>query len=256
MSFWVQRAGRAARGHGRKGLAVMLVEKTAFETGVETTRSGRQQRVARRKKRASTADCEAEEGGVETAEDAGDAGQSRGRTTPSCAVRSAGGTAAAPEVPRDSPGEGLYIYIQTTTICRRVIMGKIFGNEKVLTGTVPPSECCDVCNARLFDRTRPFKPIVAVRQQAAKKRLVVPTVRLALYEWRRDIKKSRYFPYGVQLAILDDDTCEKLASVGPIPSKDTLQQHLCGRARWHTFGDSLLLIQTLTARREATQSCS
>jgi superfamily II DNA or RNA helicase len=93
MSFWVQRAGRAARGHGRKGLAVMLVEKTAFETGVETTRSGRQQRVARRKKRASTADCEAEEGGVETAEDAGDAGQSRGRTTPSCAVRSAGGTA-------------------------------------------------------------------------------------------------------------------------------------------------------------------
>src|SRR5882762_3790332 len=31
-SSWVQRAGRAARAPGREGLAVLLVEKTAFET--------------------------------------------------------------------------------------------------------------------------------------------------------------------------------------------------------------------------------
>ena len=42
MSSWIQRLGRAARGLGRKGLAVMLVERTAFEanaTGKDETES-------------------------------------------------------------------------------------------------------------------------------------------------------------------------------------------------------------------------
>lgn len=90
-----------------------------------------------------------------------------------------------------------------------------------------------MCNARLFDRTRPFKPIVAVRQQAAKKGLVVPTVRLAPrhQEPLFYIRRSARWPSWMT-------THMRSLSVGPIPSKDTLQQHLCGWARWHTFGDS------------------
>ncbi|KAJ7844628.1 hypothetical protein B0H14DRAFT_3455487 [Mycena olivaceomarginata] len=124
-------------------------------------------------------------------------------------------------------------------------MSKIFGNETA--PAVDPSEYCDVCNAGLFDRARPSKPLPAVRQQAAKKGLVVPAIRLALYEWRSNIKKSRYSHTAFSSqAILDDDTCERLASVGPIPSKDLLQQHLSGWARWEALGDSLFsLVQTL-----------
>ncbi len=36
MSNWIQRAGRAARGRGRTGLAVLLVEKSAYNTDLVT----------------------------------------------------------------------------------------------------------------------------------------------------------------------------------------------------------------------------
>ncbi|KAF7373985.1 ATP-dependent DNA helicase Q-like 3 [Mycena sanguinolenta] len=193
MSSWVQRAGRAGRGRGRKGLAVIAGE-------------------------AAVAVVEAEEGGEDVAE-RGRRGWYGGKDD----HIEPGAEIPLPEITNNTPGEGLYIYIQSTT-CRRAVMGKIFGNETV--PAVDPSECCDICNAHLFDRTRPSKPVAAVRQQAPKKGLVVPAVRSALYQWRLDIKKSRYSHTAfASQAILDDDTCEKLASIGPIVSLEMLKQH-------------------------------
>ncbi|KAJ7916403.1 P-loop containing nucleoside triphosphate hydrolase protein [Mycena leptocephala] len=272
MSSWVQRAGRAARGRGRKGLAVMLVEKTAFETGVDITPppatmntrpSGTRGRGGRGSRRGKGGRGAAR-GPKQGKDYATLHGQRRGWYGGKDDVIQPSESQAMPDIPRDSPGEGLFIYIQTTTVCRRLIMSQIFENEKAPSTwfiiyavpdftfifdllVVDASECCDVCNARLFDRTRPSKPLAAVRQQATKRGLVVPAIRLALYEWRCDIKKTRYSHTAFSSqAILDDDTCERLASIGPITSKHFLQQQLCGWARWQALGDSLFsLVQTL-----------
>ncbi|KAJ7802682.1 hypothetical protein B0H13DRAFT_1931735 [Mycena leptocephala] len=107
---------------------------------------------------------------------------------------------AMPDISRDSPGKGLFIYIQTTTICHCLIMSQIFENAKA-----------------------------PVRQQATKRGLIVPVIRLALYEWQCNIKKTHYSHTAFSSqAILNDDTCERLASIGPISSKHFLHQQLCG----------------------------
>ncbi|KAJ7487291.1 P-loop containing nucleoside triphosphate hydrolase protein, partial [Mycena galericulata] len=250
MSSWIQRAGRAARGHGREGLAVMLVEKTAFEvntTGSEEasdTNAGTMPTRAR-----GTAAPRGGRGAGRGRGGRGGHGRGRGRGRgKDYAILhgqkrgSFSGKADSisrqvePEIADDSPGEGLYVYIQSTT-CRRAIQAAIFRND---TPNVDPLKCCDLCNPRLFDRTRPSKPLAASRQQAAKKGVPMDSVRQALYGWRRTVKKEKY-PRAIfsPQAILDDDTCELLCAIGPIRSIDQLSQHLGGWARWDTLGQSL-----------------
>ncbi|KAJ7264229.1 P-loop containing nucleoside triphosphate hydrolase protein [Mycena rebaudengoi] len=263
MSAWIQRAGRAARGRGREGLAVMLVEKTAFEVSsgadsnvganVESQVEARGRGVAR--------------GGRSRGRGRGGRGRGRGGTkhTKDYAVlhgqkRGAyGGKSDAvtrqpePLIPEDAPGEALYIYIQATT-CRRAVQATIFQNKK------PAEKCCDICNPSLFDRTRPSKPIPTPRQQTAKKGLPVDSVRQALYDWRRSCKKELY-PRALfaPQALLDDDTCKRLSAIGPIHSQDQLRQHLVGWARWDALGTSLfkfmmtLDIPPVTARTRKRQ---
>ncbi|KAJ7030142.1 P-loop containing nucleoside triphosphate hydrolase protein [Mycena alexandri] len=265
MSSWIQRLGRAARGLGREGLAVMLVEKTAFEvntTGKEVTdivttpqpargrgagrggRGGARGRGARGRGR----------GGRGNGKDyAVLHGQRRGTFSGKDDKIS---SLPEPEISADAPGEGLYIYIQSTT-CRRAIQTAIFRN-KTPDVAVDPLKCCDLCNPHLFDRTRPSKPIRASRQQAAKKGLPVDSVRESLWSWRRAIKKQKY-PRALFAphAILDDDTCERLSAIGPVTSREQLSQHMEGWARWGALGDELftfmsgLDIPTLVPRPRA-----
>ncbi|KAJ7926662.1 P-loop containing nucleoside triphosphate hydrolase protein [Mycena leptocephala] len=116
------------------------------------------------------------------------------------------------DIPQDAPAEGLYALIQST-ICRRIILSRVFKNTPP---TVPKEDCCDICNPKLFDRVRPSKPIRAVRQKGIRKGPAVDSVRVALFSWRRNIKKMHY-AHGAFAphAILDDATCELLASIGP-----------------------------------------
>ncbi|KAJ6565410.1 hypothetical protein B0H10DRAFT_2238992 [Mycena sp. CBHHK59/15] len=146
-----------------------------------------------------------------------------------------------PDIPNDAPGEGLYIYIQSTT-CRAAVQATIFGNMDLRRD---PAKCCDLCNKQLFDRTRPSKPVPAARQQTAKKGVPVDSVRQSLHSWRRNIRKE-HNPralFGPQ-AILDDDTCKSLAALGSIHSRDQLSQHLSGWARWDKLGTSLFHFMT------------
>ncbi|KAJ7727281.1 hypothetical protein DFH07DRAFT_970212 [Mycena maculata] len=103
-------------------------------------------------------------------------------------------------------------------MCRCAVQATIFRNK---TPTVDALECCDLCNPRLFDCTRPSKPIAATRQQAAKKGLPADSVRESLYSWRQAIKKEKY-PRAMfsPQAILDDETCEQLAAIGPVRSQE------------------------------------
>ncbi|KAJ7264139.1 P-loop containing nucleoside triphosphate hydrolase protein [Mycena rebaudengoi] len=243
MSAWVQRAGRAARGRGRQGLAVMLVEKTAFEadpTGVAAADVPPAQTQSAPRGRGGARGRGRGRGGRGRGR-----GAKRGKDYAVLHGQKRGSFSGAddeilrqpePPIPVDAPAEGLYLYIQATS-CRRAILAAIFGNKP---STCDSSKCCDLCNPALFDQTRPSRPLAAPRQQAAKKGVAVASVRQSLYDWRREIKKTRYrhTAFAPQ-AILDDDACERLASIGPISSKDSLAQHPSGWARWDLLGDEL-----------------
>ncbi|KAG6848038.1 hypothetical protein H0H93_003957 [Arthromyces matolae] len=239
ISSWVQRAGRAARAKGRTGLAVMLVEKSAFEVNTNVDRPanevgsgssrGRGRGGGRGRGRGAR-------GGGKLGSEYGVAhGQRRGTY---CGDFDEISQLNEPvNIDHNSPGEGMYQYIQNT-VCRRRVLTKIFGNPE---STVPALNCCDLCNPTLFDRTRPGKPVPTNRQTKIKKREPLAFVRKALYTWRRSVK-DELFPRALWAphALLDDSICELLASVVPITTKEKLEKLLKGVwAQWDTFGDRL-----------------
>ncbi|KIM45740.1 hypothetical protein M413DRAFT_430484 [Hebeloma cylindrosporum] len=253
LSSWVQRAGRAARGPGRQGLAVMIVEKSAFEVvatslddvedrGSNSPVSDQRSSEATSKKGKSGRGRGGFRGGRRGGGLKGGAaygvlhGSKRGQH--GGAHDAAGEKADEPlgtvEV---APKEGLYLYIQTGN-CRRVLLGKVFRNTPsgIILG-----RCCDRCNPELFDETRPGKPIAASRTRATKKGPPQDSVRETLYEWRLATKRELYGRalWGPQ-AILDDAHCEMLASVGPVKTIEQLALLLENSwARWNVLGERL-----------------
>lgn len=127
LSSFVQRAGRAARGVGRTGLAVLLVEKSAydldlpmFETQKANTSSKKKGNVREATEYPKSKDKEyaIKHGVLRGAHDGrNDAVTERG------------------DVPIDfhSVNEGLYAFVQTLK-CRRKILTKIYENAE-------PSQC-------------------------------------------------------------------------------------------------------------------
>ncbi|KAF8218135.1 P-loop containing nucleoside triphosphate hydrolase protein, partial [Mycena galopus ATCC 62051] len=248
LSSWVQRAGRAARGPGTSGMAVMLVEKSAFEIsplGVDTVTSTSQPARGRGRGRGNglrgRGGNSGRGGGKALGKDYAEShGQKRGSfhgKNDSVASLDTSGSSA--EIPQDAPAEGLYALIQAT-ICRRKILSRIFKNP---VPAVPAEICCDICNPKLFDQVRPPTPVRATRQKGIRKVPPVDSVRQALFTWRRNIKKM-HFPHAMFAphAILDDDTCETLASIGPVEDISKLQQLLqsCW-SRWDEFGVHLFI---------------
>ncbi|KAK7038330.1 hypothetical protein R3P38DRAFT_2905663, partial [Favolaschia claudopus] len=141
------------------------------------------------------------------------------------------------DIPHDALGEGLYQYIQAL-ICRRRLLARIFKNSEP---AVSSDVCCDLCNPKLFDHTRPSKPVRSTRQKGIRRGPVVDSVRDALFTWRRNIKQM-HFPRSLFAphALLNDSTCDLLASVGPIESEDMLKQLLeSSWSYWDRFGRQL-----------------
>lgn len=153
MSAWVQRAGRVARGPGRDGFAVMLVEKSAFQTDPSSATRD-----------ASATSGGVAEGGVSGSSSVrGRAGRGRGRGRGHGRGRrggQAGGhsdraakktqayailhglkrgsccgqhdkvqVGEEPALTDQSPCEGLYVFVQTNT-CRRAVMTKVYQNTR------------------------------------------------------------------------------------------------------------------------------
>ncbi|KAF8973654.1 P-loop containing nucleoside triphosphate hydrolase protein [Flammula alnicola] len=237
VSSWVQRAGRAARGPGRQGLAVMIVEKSAFEiaTSQLTAEVPSQAKGRGRGRGKAQGRAAATKNGAHYAVAHG---QRRGMFGGAYdKVVSLDETHITLETLQDSPGEGIYLYIQTTN-CRRSLLRTIFQNNPSAVGKM---SCCDVCNPQLFDTVRPSKPQQATRQTALKRVAPIDSVRMALYRWRREIKAKNWpcSMWGPQ-AILDDNTCELLASLGPVESEEFLSSVLkAGWAWWDTLGTEL-----------------
>ncbi|EDR00269.1 uncharacterized protein LACBIDRAFT_314468 [Laccaria bicolor S238N-H82] len=264
LSSWVQRVGQAAWAAGGEGLAVMIVEKSAFEISTTAALSGEfGTNTASVSQRRNT------RGG----HGRGRSGRGRGQGRPAKNGPTYGVSHGAKcgqysgahdtmtrleeheKIPGDAVGEGLYWYIQTT-VCHRLILTKIFRNKP---SYVSPTRCCDLCNPKLFDRTHPSKPIVTARQRSVKKGEPVALVRDTLYAWRRSVKCELY-PRAMWApqALLDDPTCELLSSVGPIQTKEHLASLVeSSWARWSLLSDILFnLLVSLKIPSLARSKCT
>ncbi|KAJ6454029.1 hypothetical protein C8R47DRAFT_997476, partial [Mycena vitilis] len=244
LSSWIQRAGRAARGPGLQGMAVMLVEKSAFElsTAADDIPAASVAPSTRGRARGRGRGIGGRGGGGRRggnnvskgyAERHGQRrGWHKGHNDDIRALED-----AYAEIPVDALAEGLYLVVQAT-ICRRIVLSRIFKNA---TPTVPKETCCDICNPSLFDSVRPSEPVRAVRQKGIRKGPPVDSVHLSLFKWRREVKKMDY-PNSIFAAhaILDDATCELLSSIGPVDNMAVLEQLLKSSwSRWDELGNRL-----------------
>ncbi|KAH9842930.1 P-loop containing nucleoside triphosphate hydrolase protein [Rhodofomes roseus] len=245
-SNFIQRAGRAARGRGRRGLAVLIVERSAYSidlTQAEVTPDGPASSEAATMQRTKNV------GGAKA--------KGRKRKTPQARAKAPkqyadahgvnrGGTSCKDNIPTgqqprlnlEAVDEGLLAFVQSVK-CRRRVWAEAFESP---TSTVPTTgPCCDICHPSLLERTRPG----TIQQTKKAKRVVcgLPDIeaQLALYEWRdsvydRDHTASLYD----SSAILDDTAIERLASVGN-QSQDVLTAMLKPSwIWWDKYGHDLL----------------
>ncbi|KAJ7330376.1 P-loop containing nucleoside triphosphate hydrolase protein [Mycena albidolilacea] len=243
---WIQRAGQAVRRPGTVGMAVMLVEKSAYKTSLLSSKnSGNTDTsvlVAPWGRRHGRGRGRGGHGGNEQ----------RGGLKPGKGYTESHGLKcgwyrrahnniealddARVEVPQDVPAKGLYVLIQAT-IYRRIILTQIFKNSPLKT-------CCDICNPKLFDSACPGKPVKETRQQGIRRGPAVDSIRQELFSWQCAMKKQHY-PYAVFAphALLDDAICEILASIGPLEDIATLKQLLgTSWSHWDELRDSLFTL--------------
>ncbi|TFY52110.1 hypothetical protein EVJ58_g10196 [Rhodofomes roseus] len=213
-SNFVQRAGRAARGRGRTGLAVLIVERSAYAIDLTpvpppnatdfqstTPGKGRRKPAVRGRKKKTSAQRKANK------EYADAHGVNRGGM--SCKDDVPNGT--PPCLDPEALDEGLLTFVQSTS-CRRRVWADAFESPfAAATGA-----CCDICNPELLDRTRPG---VTTRASAKTKRIVRGLqdvkAQLALYQWRDDVyERDHPFALYDSTAILDDVTIERLTTIG------------------------------------------
>ncbi|KAJ7573001.1 P-loop containing nucleoside triphosphate hydrolase protein, partial [Mycena floridula] len=231
VSTFIQRAGRAARDPTRVGLAVLLVEKAAYEVDVAVQKAAEAAGKSKTKKKSKKTVEKKAKAGKEFAEAHGsNRGSHDGK-------KDAILTRVEPPLDPEALDEGLYVLIQTG-ICRRKVLTKIYANQV----PNPTTACCDLCNPELLDRIRPAPPLKTPRQSTIKKGTPAKSVQQSLHAWRtlvfkRDFRRSLFGPSG----ILRDETVELLASVGPIRSRQVLEKVLAGQWSWYEqYGDELL----------------
>ena len=248
VSSFVQRAGRAARGYGRSGLAVLLVEKSAYD--VDLTEPQGQKGKPKIKK------ANVREPTNYTKSKDKNYAINRG------VLRGAFGGAsdeipARIEVPLDrlSIDEGLHTLVQTMD-CRRKVLTEIYGNEiprKSLRSNLsiqnlpqkpiePTVACCDLCSPALLNQTRPAPPLQTSRKKNVTAGIVDKQLKKAIVKWRkeiwtRDFGDSLFGPS----AILSDTAVESLSSYGNLERLIDVEGALGGYWAWFgRYGDKLL----------------
>ncbi|TFY59898.1 hypothetical protein EVJ58_g5478 [Rhodofomes roseus] len=223
-SNFIQRAGRAARGRGRKGIAILLVEQSAYSVDLqvpplpsdvnepvrrskvvsERGRGKGKSRAARKK--ASSPKEYAVMHGVNRGASAGDADDPLNASD-------------QPEVDMEAADEGLLTFVQSTQ-CRRRVWRHVYecpSEESASPATMVP--CCDVCEPSLFDCARcPQSPNGnKLKKKARKQGLPDLAGQTALEQWRQkklddDHPDALFGPS----AILSDTLIQRLTSVGPL----------------------------------------
>ncbi|EIW74152.1 P-loop containing nucleoside triphosphate hydrolase protein [Coniophora puteana RWD-64-598 SS2] len=150
LSSFVQRAGRAARGQGRVGLAVLLCEPFVYSIDLAALASESEKAASRKAARSHLIKSKAP-GGHGTDDTLREMDE--------------------PDANPESVDEGLIHFAQTTK-CRRRVLTEVFDNPP----SVPTVACCDICNPELLDRTRPLPKQTNVRAPRVKKGEVQPEI--------------------------------------------------------------------------------
>ncbi|KZV81633.1 P-loop containing nucleoside triphosphate hydrolase protein [Exidia glandulosa HHB12029] len=231
LSMFVQRAGRAARRSGTTGLAVLLVEPSAYNV-VPTADIATQ--VAE-----SVANIAAEKTKRKSRAPKGWAGQ-HGRS------RGLKADADANSIDRDikvhvvetDDDEGLAA-LYLTGDCRRRVLADAFGNTNK-ESTVP---CCDLCDPSLLARTLPGHAIKSKRKPKKKKKDAAEPARDvidALRDWRYKEWERCYRELGfTDEAILPEELIEDLASRPELASLDVLERVIGPWSLWSTYSEDV-----------------
>ncbi|KZT69352.1 P-loop containing nucleoside triphosphate hydrolase protein, partial [Daedalea quercina L-15889] len=244
-SNFIQRAGRVARGPGRRGLAVLIVERSAYflnltiaaaEDHTGATHAGigihagkakaKGKPTTRGRKRKMPLQAKANKDYAE-AHGVFRGGASREDSPPD-------GT--QPDLDLEALDEGLLTFVQSTT-CRR----QVWANAFECIFSAPTGACCDICDPSLLDCTRPD---TEARVTSAKRiTLGLPDVKVqaALYHWHEEVyERDHEDAMFDSTAILDNATIARLSSTGNLSAEmltSILKPSWCW---WTTYSVDLL----------------
>ncbi|KAH9840189.1 P-loop containing nucleoside triphosphate hydrolase protein [Rhodofomes roseus] len=247
-SNFVQRAGRVARGRGRSGLAVLIVERSAysidltFATGPATGRGqtdavtqrdlplgGKVKSVVRGRKKKNLNSAPQAKAPKQYADAHG---VNRGGTS----HKDDSPTAEQPRLDTEALDEGLLVFVQSVR-CRRRIWADAF--ESPLSA--PAGPCCDICEPSLLDRTRPGMVQRAQKGKRIARGLPDVEAQVKLCEWRDAVyERDHAGRLYDSMAILDDGLIERIVTSGDLP-KETLTSMLKPSwLWWDKHGDELI----------------
>lgn len=137
-SHFIQRAGRAARGRGRTGLAVLLVERTAYTINICTTPNAT--KLSRKVKVNGSSKPKKSAAEIKRGKQYAVAhGLKRGGTDGYDAVP----RGEQPQLKEEIEDKGLLAFVQSTT-CRRIVWAKAFNNDPTALGMSLAIMICNV----------------------------------------------------------------------------------------------------------------
>ncbi|KAG9123572.1 hypothetical protein FRC07_014689 [Ceratobasidium sp. 392] len=237
LSVLLQHWGRAARGEGETGLAVMLVPPAAYK--VNPTEPGPSRATS--KPTSSRSKVETKQNMKEPLKKGGWDSDIPGDQ---------------PEIREDSPYEGTLVMVQTHG-CQRKVWTQVFQNTPVgmyshytiswngieSTFSEPIVECCTNCSSSLADRIQPPKQAHPSGQRPTRKpKQGVPhrPTQVELTNWRERVWARDYpgVSWGASV-ILSDNLVDLLSSVGRITTLETLKRLLDEWGWWETYGNEL-----------------
>ncbi|KAI1784235.1 P-loop containing nucleoside triphosphate hydrolase protein [Ganoderma leucocontextum] len=236
-SHFIQRAGRAARGKGRQGVAILLVERSAYNTDLvsepsmpppslpNTTKSSKS---ASKKKAVTTAKRDPKD----VREYAVAHGVNRGNSRKEDDLPEG----EQPRLDLERPDESLLTFVQSTT-CRRGIWAKVF-ESPVCAPTVP---CCDICNPELLNLARPVGIPPESKPRQPKKGLPDVAARARFRGWRKEVYDREHADamYDDE-AVLDDEFIAALDSIGSL-SRNYISSVLKGKwPFWDEHAEELI----------------
>ncbi|KAH7907966.1 P-loop containing nucleoside triphosphate hydrolase protein [Hygrophoropsis aurantiaca] len=216
ISTFVQRAGRAARAKGRTGIAVLLVEQSAFEVDLlEVNFQSDKEKKGKAKGKGKAY------------------GQTKGSSE---GLHDTIFVAEQPRLDPNADNEGLHVLVQTG-ICRRQVLTEIYKNQSA-EPTVP---CCDLCAPALLEKVRPGIAPVTQRQTSIKRGETSEMVQTHLHNWRKRVSERDFpFAFHAATALLKDETLVILSSIGPVRSRLQFDKILKEQWVWYSrYADEL-----------------
>ncbi|KLO06209.1 P-loop containing nucleoside triphosphate hydrolase protein, partial [Schizopora paradoxa] len=238
-SSFIQRAGRAARGEGRTGLAILLAEPSAFS--VDTSQDledsnevgSKTAKATHKKNHPSSAKSKKPKKLRLPKEFAELHGRYRGQRN--------GARDGLPQMLVDNVNiqdgtEGMHAFVQTVT-CRRKVQQAVFDNPAIEDLAGP---CCDICDPSLLDRARPGVGPKTVRNPKLPDSDPHPSIYASLLRWREDVRQRDFAnTFVTGSSILPTEAANLLASLGSFTMK-IIEGHLSKRwYYWEKYGEEL-----------------